>query len=184
MPRPAARLWAAYERALDDHPFATRSATAALLAAASELTASTLARRRRSARRAALLALWGAVWSGPSGHTWQLALHRAFGRVEGRPGVAVRVAADAAVYGPATNLLTLAFISAVVDRRGMKQGTSAALAAFPSAQARAWRVWPAASVAAYAFVPPRLRTPFFNCVAYGWGVALILTGGRGRKKKV
>jgi protein Mpv17 len=166
--------WHAYTRALDTHPYTARAATAAVLAAASELTAARLTHRPRSLRRLALLALWGGAVSGPSGHAWQLLLARWFGRLPPRAALAARTAADAFVYGPIVNALALAYMRAVVD--GRRAGVGAHVKrAWPGAQARAWRLWPAASLVAYAAVPPRLRTPFFNVVAYGWGVALILS---------
>lgn len=164
---PPPSLWATYCRLLDERPYTTRAATAACLSALSELTAATLTGRKRSPKRAALMFLWGACWSGPAGHAWQRLLDRA-----GVRSPAARTLADNTLYGPLTNALALAYIAAIVDR---KRGVASHVAAtLPAAQKKAWRVWPVASIAAYCAVPPRMRTPFFNCVAYVWGVALIL----------
>lgn len=165
---PPASLWSTYTRLLDTHPYTTRALTAACLSALSALTADTLTRRPRSMKRAALMALWGGAWSCPAGHAWQQCLDAA-----GVRSPAARALADNTLYGPFTNALALAYITAIVD--GKRRGVTAHVAAtLPAAQARAWRVWPLASLFAYCAVPPRLRTPFFNVVSFCWVTALIL----------
>ena len=168
-------------------------------------SAPTLTTRRRSPlagwRRTAAGGAWGVLVSGPAGHAWQGALDMLLplpggstkaAAADGKPPppstasattprttLAARVAVDALVFSPAVNALALAFIFNVIEGGGGATTAGAVRARLPATQATAWRLWPAASLFAYALVPPPLRVLWFNAVGFWW---TLLLSGRGAAK--
>lgn len=156
------------------------------------------------ARRVALWVLYGGLFSGPVGHGWQKLLSACFAQpkkkrgrklreekqeVEDKNGenaapsetreLALRVAADALVFGPLCNAVAIAFIALALERRPASAVPAALRSALPATQLRAWRFWPLVSLVAYSRVPPKLRVPFFNCAGFLWGVILISGASKG-----
>jgi hypothetical protein len=94
--------------------------------------------------------------------------------------LALRVAADALVFGPLCNAVAIAFIALALERRPASSVPAALRSALPATQLRAWRFWPLVSLIAYSKVPPKLRVPFFNCAGFLWGVILISGASKGK----
>ena len=153
--------------------------------------------------------LYGGLFSGPVGHGWQKLLSACFapkkkkGRklreddddnngknaVAAAPAasdsgktreLALRVAADALIFGPFCNAVAISFIALALERRPASSVPGALRSSLPPTQLRAWRFWPLVSVLAYSRVPPKMRVPFFNCAGFLWGVLLISGAGKGK----
>ena len=94
--------------------------------------------------------------------------------------LALRVAADALIFGPFCNAVAISFIALALERRPASSVPGALRSSLPPTQLRAWRFWPLVSVLAYSRVPPKMRVPFFNCAGFLWGVILISGAGQGK----
>ena len=99
--------------------------------------------------------------------------------------LALRVAADAFLFGPFCNAVALSFIALALERKPAASLPSTLRSLLPGTQLRALRFWPVVSAVAYSKVPPRLRVLFFNCAGFLWGVTLIsgAAGGQGKRER-
>lgn len=96
--------------------------------------------------------------------------------------LALRVAADAFLFGPFCNSVAISFIALALDKKPASSIPSALKSSLPLTQLRAWRFWPLVSLVAYSKVPPKMRVPFFNCAGFLWGVILISGAVKGKGK--
>ena len=155
--------------------------------------------------------LYGGLFSGPVGHGWQKLLSACFAPKKKKRGrklkeeddnddaaaaaaapaaasssdsreLALRVAADALVFGPLCNAVAISFIALALERKSLSSVPAALRSSLPLTQLRAWRFWPLVSLVAYSKVPPKMRVPFFNCAGFLWGVILISGAGKGKGK--
>lgn len=100
--------------------------------------------------------------------------------------LALRVAADAFLFGPFCNTMAISFIALALEKKPASSIPGALKSSLPLTQLRAWRYWPLVSLLAYSKVPPKLRVPFFNCAGFLWGVILIsgsVKVGKGIEKR-
>lgn len=162
--------------------------TAALLAAAADIISQRLASRRARLnwRRTLSIALYGAVWVGPSNHFWQLFLERLFPRHDDPLRPAKKVAVDQLTYGPLNNVLFMTYISMVVEGRSVKATRAKLTADYRGVQVNGWRLWPLAQLVNHSFVPLDLRVLWSNCVSLLWTTFMIMrsraaAGARGAR---
>jgi peroxisomal membrane protein 2 len=186
--------WRRYQAQLRARPLATKAITAAAIAALSDAAAQWIAASSSSARgsggkkrpsydpaRTLKMALLGLVWSGPSAHYWQDFLQRAVpqpgaGASPERAAAALlkKVALDQFTYGPACNLVFMAYTTLVVAGAGLGELGVKVRRDFAAVQRNGWRVWPLCSAISYRFVPLEYRVLFANVVALGWTTYLNL----------
>ena len=163
-------------------------------------------RKAEGRRRLRAMMLFGAIFSGPANHFWQLFLERVVfaprvseakggarhgrqlqlsersivGRFGDRAGHLImtlaRVAVDQATFGPFCNLVFVSFITLVLDAKG---SIGSIPSRFISAQLAGWRFWPLAALVSYGAVPIRLRVLWMNFAALVWSTWLISRGGGG-----
>jgi hypothetical protein len=94
--------------------------------------------------------------------------------------LALRVAADAFIFGPLCNAVAISFSALALEKKPPASLPGALRTSLPLTQLRAWRFWPLVSLLAYSRVPPKMRVPFFNCAGFLWGVILISGTGKGK----
>lgn len=72
--------WRRYNSQLTRRPLRTKAVTSGIIAGVSDLVAQKiLGHQHVQLRRTALMAIFGALWSGPSAHFWQKFMERCFG---------------------------------------------------------------------------------------------------------
>lgn len=185
--------WSRYQSQLRARPLATKALTSAAIAALSDLAAQLIAssgssgtgngkaRRYYDLARTLKFALLGLIWSGPSAHYWQAFLQRAVppppaGAPPEQAAAALlkKVALDQLTYGPACNLVFMAYTTLFVARSGPSVLGRRLRRDFVHVQRNGWRVWPLASAVNLRFVPLEYRVLFANVVALAWTTYLNL----------
>lgn len=158
--------------------------SAAISLLAELLSQRLLGRRGVDWRRAALLAAYGLVWSGPTNHFWQGKLERVFPNQKDALRPAKKTLLDQMTFGPVQNVLFLTYLSAVVDRAPAGVTLDRLRVAVPAAQVRGWKFWPAVQLLNQAFVPPQFRVLWINGFAFIWGLSMILANRPGAKRPI
>eukprot|EP01025_Chloroclados_australasicus_P008324 TRINITY_DN12918_c0_g1_i1.p2 TRINITY_DN12918_c0_g1~~TRINITY_DN12918_c0_g1_i1.p2 ORF type:complete len:189 (+),score=10.60 TRINITY_DN12918_c0_g1_i1:70-567(+) len=120
------------------------------------------------------VALWGLIWGGPSQHYWQAFMHRVSPKTDMRT-ILLKVTADQLTFGPFNNLANIAFFTMLVEDKGFDHLKHKIWNEYPSIQMNGWKLWPAAAMFNYRFVPLNVRVLFLNLVALGWTTFLSVT---------
>lgn len=172
-----ARLWRGYNQSLSTSPVMTKSLTAMAacglgdcIAQVSSSKAPTLERRFASldALRTARLALFGLLWTGPSGHVFYGVLDKIFkSQSVGRlAAIAGKVGVDQLVYSPICMMVFFTWVNvACLTPAKAPQEISQKL--IPSIT-MSWMLWTPAMVVNMALVPANLRMLYINVVSLVW----------------
>lgn len=174
-----ALAWHRYNVALRKQPLATKAITSGCIAALSDVIAQRLAGSpRHNWLRTLQLALFGLVWSGPSAHFWQKLLERIFQGKNSAEIVLKKVMIDQLTYGPVCNVLLMSYLTCVVQGCSVQDLKHKLVRDFARVQSQGWKLWPAAGLVNYRYVPLNYRVLFVNLVALCWSSFLILQSKR------
>lgn len=176
-------LWSNYLRQLRRRPLRTKAVTSAVILGLSDMIAQGLNGKPFAVRRNLAAALWGLCWSGPSAHFWQNFMERISRGRRDIPAVLVKVLFDQLTYGPLNNLITMAFLTLVVEDKGLEHFLHKVVHEYPRIQLNGWKVWPLAAMFNYLFVPLQRRVLFLNCIALGWTTFLNMSATSKNKIK-
>lgn len=172
-----ARLWRGYNQSLSTSPVMTKSLTAMAacglgdcIAQISTNKAPTLDRRLAGvdALRTARLALFGLLWTGPSGHVFYGVLDKIFKSQSLGPlaAIAGKVGVDQLVYSPICMMVFFTWVNvACLTPAKAPQEISQKL--IPSIT-MSWLLWTPAMVVNMALVPANLRMLYINVVSLVW----------------
>eukprot|EP00897_Mesotaenium_endlicherianum_P002764 jgi/Mesen1/2515/ME000016S01862 len=167
--------WHKYLRQLRQRPLETKAITSGVLAGVSDILAQKLAGGKElQMRRTVLMALFGAVYGGPSAHFVHRLLDRLFAPKGDFLSVAKKVVVEQLTYGPLCNILLMAYISLVVEGRSWHLTRRKLEKDYASVQLNGWKVWPLAALINYRYVPIQFRVLFVNIVGIFWSTFLIL----------
>eukprot|EP00892_Ulva_mutabilis_P011805 jgi/Ulvmu1/8998/UM005_0089.1 len=172
-----ARLWRGYNQSLTNSPVMTKSLTAMAacglgdcIAQISSSKAPTLERRFAclDALRTARLALFGLLWTGPSGHVFYGVLDKIFkSQSLGRLAViAGKVGVDQLVYSPICMMVFFAWVNVACLTPG-KAPEEISQKLVPSVT-MGWLLWTPAMIVNMALVPANLRMLYINVVSLVW----------------
>lgn len=159
--------WAWYIKRLNSKPVETKALTSAAIFSLSDLISQLIGQRDLSIKRNILAALWGAVWAGPTAHYWQNLMHKMLPGKDMR-SVLMKVVLDQLTYGPLNNIANLMFFSLLVESKGVGHLLTHVKNEYPTIQLNGWKLWPAAAMFNYRYIPLNLRVLFLNLVALGW----------------
>eukprot|EP00210_Caulerpa_lentillifera_P009496 g9056.t1 len=172
---------ARYRHALKRFPFSTKCLTCALGMALGDVIAQLLSSKRRVKKktwlrldlaRTARAAAFGGLVSGPLAHVWYNALDNSVLPSTPTHPVAVlsKCVLDQTLMAP---LCTILFFSSMklMERRPTECISEVRNKFFPSLMA-SYRLWPAAHLINFAFVPSGFRILYINMITVAWSVAL------------
>mmetsp|Transcript_16125 Transcript_16125/g.32292 ORF Transcript_16125/g.32292 Transcript_16125/m.32292 type:complete len:241 (-) Transcript_16125:269-991(-) len=169
-------LWQWYLKALAKRPLLVKSITTGVLMGVGNVAAQGVVivkgkQRGIVMRKVIAFVMFGLLLSGPLGHAWLKFLNGRKNKLKGQTLILYKIALDRLVYGPAFNLLQMAFVYKASGQSWNKVGKSLAATWWP-AQILNWKMWPFAQFINFNFIPPDLQLLYMNLVALIWTVAL------------
>lgn len=160
------RLARRYNIALTNYPLLTKSLSAAVLAAMSDILAQFLTQPTTDLQRVARYAVYGLIAIGPMGHFWHLFLDRAV-LLPGPQAVLAKVFLDQFAFSP---LNTLLFFSVMKLAEGVQVAATCEFLRnnFFGTMRDSYRLWPLVNVVNFSIVPSQYRVVFTSAVSIFW----------------
>lgn len=164
-------IWSSYLAQLKQRPLQSKALTSAVILSMSDIISQLIGGRPFSIKRNIFVAIWGYVWAGPSAHYWQGFMHKLSSKTDIKT-VLMKVIIDQVTYGPVNNIANMTFFALMVESKGWKHLIAKIMQDYPAVQLNGWKLWPAAAMLNYRYVPLNLRVLFLNVVALGWSTFL------------
>jgi hypothetical protein len=125
-----------------------------------------------SLKRVLQLAGYGALWSGPSNHYFNLFLESLFKNWNsGAIGTLIsKTIVDQLLYGPCCTATFLSWVTLVIERGSLGDLLRLLKRRFWPIQKQSWRFWPLAALVCYT-LPRDLRLVFMSAVGVAWCVS-------------
>ncbi|GBG61840.1 hypothetical protein CBR_g23796 [Chara braunii] len=169
------RLWRKYVRALRRRPLRTKMLTSGTLMGVSDAMAQKISGTDSiKLWRTALMALYGLLWVGPTGHYWHEVCESFFSKRRDNATVIRKVAVEQLTYGPVQNVSMMIYLGLIIKGKAWNTVVSKIRADLLRVQVAAWKIWPLAALINHKFVPIQLRVLFMNLVALFWSSPLTL----------
>ncbi|KAK4533515.1 hypothetical protein CCYA_CCYA17G4397 [Cyanidiococcus yangmingshanensis] len=167
-----------YRRALERYPIRTKALTAAFLNFFADLTAQYFERRKHPSeaaegwqlRRTLSFAIIGLCFVGPGLHGWFSFLERAFPPT--RWSLFAKLAIDQTLGATAFNGILLVLLYWLEHGGQFIYAWQSMKHRLPPTMIGNWKVWPAAQLVNFAFVPPAFRVLYVNSIAFFWTIYL------------
>ncbi|OIS99401.1 putative f-box protein [Nicotiana attenuata] len=160
---------------LQQHPLRTKSITAGVLSAISDIVTQKITGiQKLQVRRLLLKVLFGVVYLGPFGHFLHLLLDKIFKGKRDKSTVAKKVLLEQVTSSPWNNLLFMVYYGLVIERRPWIQVKSNIKREYPKVQYTAWTFWPVVGWVNHQYVPLQFRVIFHSIIACCWGIFLNL----------
>lgn len=171
-------LFERYCRALERRPIFTKSITAALLNFFADLTAQYFEARKHPSdtppgwqrRRTLSFAVIGLCFVGPGLHGWFSFLERAF--PPSRLSLVGKLLIDQTLGAAAFNGVLLVMLYWLEHGGKFQDAWQSMKHRLPPTMIGNWKVWPAAQLVNFAFVPPAFRVLYVNSVSFFWTIYL------------
>ncbi|KAJ6580995.1 hypothetical protein B0H19DRAFT_844886, partial [Mycena capillaripes] len=177
----------AYRHAAQTRPYTVQLSTSLFIWFAGDVLAQSLDHERSSSDpesswdvpRTLRALIMGAGAAIPLYHWFNL-LSRSFTTLPLWAAITARVATQQVVFAPVFNTYFF-FAQAVLSGASAAEGVEHVRAALLTSLLNSIRVWPAAMVVNFAFVPPELRSLMHGFVAVGWQCYLCVLNQRTTK---
>ncbi|CAN8009624.1 unnamed protein product [Ixodes pacificus] len=162
-------LFRIYDRLLRTHPAKTQILTTATVMLSSDLMTQKLVERRDSidVQRAVRFFLVGLAYSGPTQRTWLILMDKRLVRTTGPIATVKKVVLGQLVFAPVSVFGFLVFLGVLQGRtradieRNIRENYSTIMKTF-------YKLWPAAQVINFQYVPLPYRLLYTNCVSLVW----------------
>jgi hypothetical protein len=173
-----AALLGGYRKALEQYPIRTKALTAAFLNFFADVAAQYFEQQKHPSemapvwqrRRTLSFAIIGLCFVGPGLHGWFAFLERAFPPT--RWSLFAKLIIDQTIGAAAFNATLLVLLYWLEHGGKFEHAWQAMKHRLPPTMIGNWKVWPAAQLVNFAFVPPAFRVLYVNSIAFFWTIYL------------
>ncbi|KAJ3326071.1 hypothetical protein HDU76_013033 [Blyttiomyces sp. JEL0837] len=176
-----ANFWQSYVHGLETRPVLYKAGTAATLNFTQELVA-TVATGGIPDLKAVKMAVYGFAISGPLGHYLYLGLDKAFKDRKGSFWTVMKILSSNLIISPIQNSVYL-MAMALIAGQSVSESIKTTKKRLFSVMKTTWAIFPVAQAFAFKNLPPALWLPFFNFIAFSFGLYLNILGKLAMRKK-
>jgi len=163
-----------YMRLLSRYPLAVQSVQTGLLCGTGDVISQTLIEKRAALDpwRSAKFAAIGSLWIAPLIRFWYLRLEKMFGVSVALVPTLKKVATDQIVMAPFMSLGIINLVGISQGKRTIEELREKLSLEYVEVLLNGWKLWPAAQIINFYFVPFLLRPLYVNFVALFWNTYL------------
>jgi len=163
-------------RLLNKYPLAVQSVQTGVLCGAGDLISQTLIEKKRinsvDGWRSLKFAAIGSLWIAPLIRFWYIRLEAMFGSSVGLASTLKKVATDQLVMAPFMSFGIINLVAFSQGKRKIEDFRAQLEEQYVEVLINGWRLWPAAQIVNFYFVPFLLRPLYVNVVALFWNTYL------------
>jgi len=163
-------------RLLNKYPLAIQSVQTGLLCGAGDVISQTFIEKKGSngldLLRSLKFAVIGSLWIAPLIRVWYVRLERTFGSSISLATTLKKVATDQLVMAPFMSFGIINLVGASQGKRRLEEFKEKLNQEYVEVLLNGWKLWPAAQIINFYFVPFLLRPLYVNVVALFWNTYL------------
>eukprot|EP01098_Paradermamoeba_levis_P008666 TRINITY_DN3581_c0_g1_i1.p1 TRINITY_DN3581_c0_g1~~TRINITY_DN3581_c0_g1_i1.p1 ORF type:complete len:282 (+),score=70.34 TRINITY_DN3581_c0_g1_i1:201-1046(+) len=176
--------WRAYSKLLDVYPVRTKGITTALIVGVGDVVGQKLQQQegdKWDIKRTMYMAGYGGCYLAPCNHFWIRFLEKMIPR-KTLPNVFLKVIVDASTAGP---FLILCYFASrgIYAGENVDQIQSRIKDGFVPVWQNAVRMWPAAQLFNFYFIPEKYRVLYISILSFGWNTYLGMAISKNDQKK-